>query len=365
MKIWKKFLISVITGALLFGLSVSNVFAAEQTGPHGYTYRVTIYAGNQGVFDGSNSVSLNNKNATVTQTEDKIVISGLNYGDELAFTAQADVKLTSAKYYVQGIRLGGRDNDAVAASVFIVKGDADYVVAYGIKGNQVSYTVNYHDEYGNEMLPSETYYGNVGDKPVIACKYVDGYMPQASGLTKTLKENAAENVLVFIYKPIPDPAVEDVVTTVTREEYVDVVVGGTQITGGTTGGGNGAGQTGVGGQGEENTGDNENAGTQGGTDTPGTTDTPGGNEQPGSQGENDNNEENDAAGDNNEQEDDLIIDLDDEDVPLANANGEANGQQNSTMLKYMALTAAAVIALAILVGIVAIRKKREDSAEEA
>ena len=31
-------------------------------------------------------------------------------------------------------------------------------------------------------------YGNVGDKPVVAYKYIDSYIPQAYALTKTLVE---------------------------------------------------------------------------------------------------------------------------------------------------------------------------------
>ena len=204
MKKWKKFLASVITGVVLFSSSVCNVSAASANGvvqKQAYTYKVTIFAGNQGGFSGTNGLAISNKDAVVVQTEDKLIISGLNYGDEVSYTAQTDVKLdASSKYYVKGIRLGGRDNDTVAAAAFLVRGDMDYVVAYGIKGNQVSYTVNYHDENGKEMLPSEVFYGNVGDKPVIACKYIEGYEPQASGLTKTLKENAAENVFVLDLK---------------------------------------------------------------------------------------------------------------------------------------------------------------------
>ena len=51
------------------------------------------------------------------------------------------VQVTDEKYYVKGIRLAGRDNNTVSATTFRVTGDADYVVAYGIKGNLVSYTV--------------------------------------------------------------------------------------------------------------------------------------------------------------------------------------------------------------------------------
>ena len=40
----------------------------------------------------------------------------------------------NSKYYVKGIRLSGRDNNTVAQSAFLVSGDQDYVVAYGIPG---------------------------------------------------------------------------------------------------------------------------------------------------------------------------------------------------------------------------------------
>ena len=360
---WKKLLTSVFTGVLLFSLSVCNVLAAEQEGTtkkQAYTYRVTIFAGNQGIFSGTEGLVLSNENAVVTQTEDKIIISGLNFGDEVAYTAQADVKLDSAsKYYVQGIRLSGRDNDTVAASAFIVGGDADYVVAYGIKGNQVSYTVNYYDINGDSLLSSETFYGNVGDKPVIACKYVDGFAPQASGLTKTLKEDAKENVLTFVYTKIPGSTVEDVVTTVVENEYVDVVqsivernttdTGRTDAEGAGTAGENREGGT---------AGENGQAGSAEGNPENDTTD---------------DNDENgigngsaEAGGENGtSDEEDLIIDLDDEEVPLANMGSEGNGSLDISMMKYVVVIAVAVIALLILLVTAVVMRKRDiDSNEE-
>ena len=352
MRVWKKLLTLICGSVLLFGLSVCSVSAAEQP----YTYRVTIYAGNQGKFGGTEGLVLSNKDAQVTQTEDKIVVSGLQYGDEVAYTAQADVKLdNSSKYYVKGIRLGGRDNDTVAASAFIVKSDMDYVVAYGIKGNQVSYTVNYHDEYGNEMLKSETFYGNVGDKPVIACKYVNGYMPQASGLTKTLKENAAENVMTFIYKPNAGPTVETIITTVVKEEYVD----GVQIVPGSTGGaGTGTGNAGgEAGTGEGGTGTVEVGGQTGG-ETGGQTSDEGENGTEDSFGE----------GTGEGEGDDIIIDLDEEDVPLANQDPviDETSSKDVPMFSYVGLIIAALAALAALAGVACALRRRgnnEDNEE--
>lgn len=356
MKMWKKLLSSVFVGVLFFSLSVCDVSAAS-TQKQAYTYKVTVYAGNQGVFSGTDGLVISNENASVTQTDDKIVISGLNFGDEVSFTAQADVVLdASSKYYVQGIRLGGRDNDTVAAAAFLIRGDVDYVVAYGIKGNQVSYTVNYHDENGNEMLPSETFYGNVGDKPVVACKYVDGYAPQASGLTKTLKENAAENVLTFIYKPIPGPTVEDVVTTVNKQEVVDVVVNQTVVVGGTESGG------------PAGTGETDEPGTGG---EPGNTGTgevvePGTAESPSiDTGEEDDSTESTSGGSENTEtsEDVIIVDLDEEEVPLADADSQ-KVQQDTVLTKYLFLAGSAFVVLVILLASVIVIKKRGNKKEE-
>lgn len=106
----------------------------------------------------------------------------------------------------------------VGTPSFEVTGDQDYVVAYGIRGNLVEYTVNYQDTDGNTLRESETYRGNVGDYMVVAYLYIEGYQPQAYNLGRTLSENAAQNIFTFVYTPV------------TAESG-----GGT--TGGTTGGG--------------------------------------------------------------------------------------------------------------------------------
>ena len=228
-------------------------------------------------------------------------MSNLKYGAFVSFDVQKDGVVTlnnSDKYYVKGLRKSGRDNsetDELEASRYsvTVKGDADYVVAYGIKGNQVAYTVNYQDANGKELLASNTYYGNVGDKPVVAYQYVEGYTPQALALTKTLSENSAENVFTFRYTPIGTtvvtiPGETTTVTTVvpgtTNVETITVpattsagTTTGTGTTGtGTTGTGTtGTGTTGTGttGTGTTGTGAGTTTETGTGTDAGTTTDT--------------------------------------------------------------------------------------------
>ena len=301
MKVWKKFLTALLTGALVLGLSM-NAFAAEE-----YEYTVTFYAGNQGSFNGASGVTASG--GTVSASSDKIVVSGLKLGDVVGFNAQSGVSLNdSGKYYVQGIRLGGRDNDTVAASVFTVTEDTDYVVAYGIRGNVTSYTVNYQNANGTALAVSQTFYGNIGDKPVVAYQYIDGYIPNALGLTKTLSANEAENVFTFVYEAAP----EDVIVQETETESET----------------------------ESSTGTGTDNETESDAETETTTETV---------EETANEVETDA-------ETEMIVDLDDEEVPLANTRPETPG--NSKMPIVISGLVAGCGLIALIIAIVFFMKRR-------
>ena len=168
-----------------------------------YTYTVSFSAGGQGSINGGVQVrkaSGNGASVSVSAKGDKIIVTGLEYGDVISCDAQGSVALNeNSKYYVKGIRLSGRDNNTVAQSAFLVSGDQDYVVAYGIPGELAEYTVNYVDTDGNKLAESRTYYGNVGDEPVIAYLYIDGYIPDNYNQTGKLSSNASENVFNFVY----------------------------------------------------------------------------------------------------------------------------------------------------------------------
>lgn len=194
----------LLTMCLTWNLLGGHAMAAEE-----YTYKITLYVGGQGSFAGTDMITVDNKktNSTYTITGDKdtIVIQGLELGDVVTMDVAADhsVKLhNNSKYYVKGVRRAGRDNNTVESPAFTVKGDADYVVAYGIQGDQTAYRVQYVDRNGQQIAADRVYYGNVGDKPVVAFLYIEGYQPQAYNLTKTLSANEAENVFVFVYSPI-------------------------------------------------------------------------------------------------------------------------------------------------------------------
>ena len=177
-------------------LSLGSVCLASE-----YTYTVTLYAGSKGVFEGAPYTGP----GEISLTDDCLTITGLRYGDSVNFGAVYgnSVRLTEGdKYYIRGVRLSGRDNDTVSSPAFTVTEDTMLVVAYGIQGNLVAYTVQYLDSEGKSLLPAETCYGNVGDKPVVAYRYVEGYQPAAYNMTGTLSANAEENLFTFTYRAL-------------------------------------------------------------------------------------------------------------------------------------------------------------------
>ena len=196
MKKWKRLLVSLLTVSMTLGASTMSVMADDTTP---YTYKVTLSAGNKGTINGQNKIEQTN----------------IASGSTVTFNLN-DIQVTDDKYYVKGIRLSGRDNnETLAAPSFTVDKDADYVVAYGIKGNMVAYTVNYQDASGKSLAESQTFYGNIGDKPVVAYRYIENYIPDALALTKTLSDNESENVFTFTYTPGATDRIVETTTTVT------------------------------------------------------------------------------------------------------------------------------------------------------
>lgn len=313
-----------------------------------YKYQVTIFSGKQGSFSGTAGLVVKGADYSVSNTADAIVIKDLNPGDTVSFEARSGAVALDkdSKYYVQGIRISGRDNNAaVENSSFEVTGDQEYVVAYGIKGDQVAYTINYQDANGNKLADSQTFYGNVGDKPVVAYTYIDGYTPEYRNLTKTLSANAAENVFTFNYLPYETVTVTTPGQTITNttEQTVTVPGGTTTTTGGTTGttGSTGTGGTGNGGPG--NVTDNQGAE---GTENDGTTQDAQGNEDTTTIGDED-----------TPKADQDLKDLDDEDVPKSNKDLDGNKKVKKS-LPLVAGVGIGVAALAALAaGIVIVRKR--------
>ena len=318
-----------------------------------YKYQVTIFSGKQGAFSGTAGLVVKGADYSVSNTADAIVIKNLNPGDTVSFEARSGAVALDkdSKYYVQGIRISGRDNNAaVENSSFEVTGDQEYVVAYGIKGNQVAYTINYQDANGNKLADSQTFYGNVGDKPVVAYTYIDGYTPEYRNLTKTLSANAAENVFTFNYLPYETVTVTTPGQTITNTtgQTVTVPGGTTTTTGGTAGGTTGT---------TSGTGTNANGGNAAGTTT-GNGDAQGTDATGGTNQDAQGNEDTTTIGDEETPKADQDLkDLDDEDVPKSDKDLDGNKKVKKS-LPLVAGVGIGVAALAALAaGIVIVRKR--------
>ena len=210
-----KVLSLLLVGALVCAspaLSMAAYAAGDAMPGNGLTYMVRLYPGAQGMIDPNKIISVQNgADYKLNMVDGVCVLSDLPYGATVTFNASEEsdggISLlgnenADSKYYVRGVRESGQDNNTVGLPSFTVTGDLDYVVAYGIKGDMVAYTIRFEDEAGNELAPALVRHGNIGDKPIVAYQYIEGYRPQAYNLAKTLSGNAEENVFTFTYQPI-------------------------------------------------------------------------------------------------------------------------------------------------------------------
>lgn len=325
MKKWKRLLVSLLTVSMTLGASTMSVIADDTTP---YTYKVTLSAGNKGTINGQNKIERENIASGST------VIFNLN-----------DIQVTDDKYYVKGIRLSGRDNDeALAAPSFTVDKDTDYVVAYGIKGNMVAYTVNYQDASGKSLAESQTFYGNVGDKPVVAYRYVENYIPDALALTKTLSDNESENVFTFTYTPGATDRIVETTTTVTTTVPGTATPAGAA---GTTGAASTTGAAAGTGTGTTVGGTTAGGTTAGGTTTSGTA---GGT----TNADNSQDTTDDTTTAPDEQTPKSLVDLDDEDTP----KGNIDAKDKTSKTPIAAGIGIIVVAVAALAGLIVFLKKR-------
>ena len=285
MKRLKKLFIMMMSLTVFLSLAYTQVCA--------YGYKVTLYTGNQGTINSQNEMSIN-----------------VSKGQMVSLDLSQIELPQDSKYYVKGIRLSGHDSvDNLDPATFVVNGDLDYVVVYGVKGNQVAYTIRYVDENCKQLSEDTVLYGNVGDKPVVAYKYIDSYIPQAYALTKTLVENEKENVFTFTYKPGETGEIienTNIVTTVISTTPSPNVNQGNNGTGNATGGT------------QNNDGDTTTAEDE---DVP--------------QG---------------------LVDLDDEDTPKSNIS--VNNEKNSSTPIYAGIAISLAAIVGIIVAFMTIRKKR-------
>lgn len=201
----KKHLKYLSAGLLALSVAVLTAGRPALAAEEEYTYTVRLHAGNLGEITGG-GIEVSSGSATIVSDREQVVISGLKYGDFVSIRPQDAAASTDERYYVRGVRRSGRDNSEAEAPGFYVGSDRDFVVAYGISGDMVAYTVHYVDENGVQLMGTDTYYGNIGERQYVSSRYVEGYMPQALNMVQTLSQNEAENVFTFTYSPLETPA---------------------------------------------------------------------------------------------------------------------------------------------------------------
>ena len=210
--------------AVAFALMLAGVafVAANPMLAHaaGDTYTVRVWAGNQGTVGGGEVA------------EYKVAYNAPFTLDESAVTVS-----DSDKYYVRGFRVSGEDALA-SESIAHVTGDMDFVVAYGVRGNMVDYTLHCVVYGTGTELESHTHEGKVGDKPVVAAPQIDGYRPLYLNVTGTLSEGTNEWTLEY--------APNETETETVVNEETRTTVQNTPAQGGAAAGAAGAGAAGAG-----------------------------------------------------------------------------------------------------------------------
>ncbi len=175
-----------------------------------YDYKVRVFPGNRG-----------------TLSADPVEVTVPKGGDVNLYDV-ATATITDDRYVQTGFRLSGTDEVRIDGKVNGVSEDMDFVVAYGVKANTIEYTIKYV-EYGTgkELAKPKTFYGKVGDKPVAAYEFVEGYRPLYLAITGTLTDDG-ENVWTFEYAKLAEGETIETTTTNTNTRYVTNTTGGGQ-----------------------------------------------------------------------------------------------------------------------------------------
>lgn len=350
MKMWKKILTLAFAAVMIFSLSTETVLASQIRRDEETTYTVTLYSGNS-EFKDKETVKASVSGITLTEgknfaySTNKITVSGLKASEQFSFSISAEnivnvktvqdttingVTVKGEQYYVKGFVPSGQSEERGLPTLTVTNediSDVDYVVAYGIVGDQVSYTVKYQDTNGKTLAPDDIFFANIGDKPIVAYKNIPGYAPVVKAYTQTIDQEGLS--FTFVYDKVPTQSTKEVVTEETEYNYVTVggetiIVNGGGTASNVTGGGAGAG-----GDADANAEDAAGAGEE--TVIPGI----------------------------DESE---IVDLDDEETPLANVevDGDSAEDSSSSVGVYTALGLLAVIIVAIVAYIVSKKKKIQE-----
>ncbi len=172
MKMMKKLL--PLTLALLILISL---FAGLSASAEDYSYKVRLYQGLHGTLPGGSPVE-----QTFSGSDVSFDISGIEVDD--------------AKYEAIGVRESGKDyysttsyvasGGTVSIPASRITRDTDYVVAYGLKGDQLKLTIVCKNSSGT-TLKTDTFLVPRNSTVMIRAPYVENYNPPKTYLSVSMK----------------------------------------------------------------------------------------------------------------------------------------------------------------------------------
>ena len=100
-------------------------------------------------------------------------------------------------YYFKGFHISGQEG---AAPPSTIERDLMIVASYGIEGDMAKITVHYQTANGAQLANDDELRGKIGDKPVVPARHIDNYTPNAYNYTFTL---TGDREVTFVYTPVP------------------------------------------------------------------------------------------------------------------------------------------------------------------
>ena len=172
MKRTRSLICLILTVCLVLSLSVTASAAAPQ-------YKVTISSGLHGTIGSNTTVELTVKSG-----------DSVNYLDYMPTNVDE-------YYYFKGFHISGQEG---AAPPSTIERDLMIVASYGIEGDMAKITVHYQTANGAQLANDDELRGKIGDKPVVPARHIDNYTPNAYNYTFTL---TGDREVTFVYTPVP------------------------------------------------------------------------------------------------------------------------------------------------------------------
>ena len=172
MKRTRSLICLILTVWLVLSLPVTASAAAPQ-------YKVTISSGLHGTIGSNTTVELTVKSG-----------DSVNYLDYMPTNVDE-------YYYFKGFHISGQEG---AAPPSTIERDLMIVASYGIEGDMAKITVHYQTANGAQLANDDELRGKIGDKPVVPARHIDNYTPNAYNYTFTL---TGDREVTFVYTPVP------------------------------------------------------------------------------------------------------------------------------------------------------------------